>query len=222
MYIYGDESGDFKHDFFVIGLLLVHENKNEHFENLIKGLRTTNKYYQEFKYHDNTEKKVPFCKEAIDLFCRSPELEFRCQVIETKKYDLSRFERKFLPAEELSYNFLYKQTIKYNVPSTLTEKIVVIIDEKTKSKNNNLEEYIKYTVPNISDVQSVDSSKHNLIQLTDLLTGSVYGKLTRVKNHVKRHIISHIEYKLGLPYLTARVPQTKDKFSVWFWNPPKK
>jgi len=56
--------------------------------------------------------------------------------------------------------------------------LVLILDERTRAKNANLPAYLQREIPNITKVQLVNSQKHNLVQLADLLTGCIYGDLT--------------------------------------------
>ena len=97
----------------------------------------------------------------------------------------------------------------------------MILDERTIAKDDNLAAYLQREIPNIKNVQLVNSQKHNLVQLADLLTGSVFGDLTNNTHPVKRAIFEHLRGRLNVRRLTDRPLALERKFRVFEWKPPR-
>ena len=97
----------------------------------------------------------------------------------------------------------------------------MILDERTIAKDDNLAAYLQRELPHIKSVQLVNSQKHNLVQLADLLTGSVFGDLTNNTHPVKRAIIEHLRGRLKVQRLTDRPLALERKFRVFAWKPPR-
>jgi hypothetical protein len=217
-YIFGDESGDFKtKPYFAIGLLRTAEMA--FFEREIKKLRRRFSFQFEVKYSSTNRLKVPFCKALIDLFFKSPTLQFRSIVKSNLIYDLSYLKGSNLdiPVKDLAYNKTYCEVIENNVMND--ERVIVYIDRKSRVKADNLLEYLRKQIPQIRDVQPRDSKDLELLQLADLLTGSIYGDLTGNNHPVKRELISYILKQL--PVDSFREKMTTSKFNVWHWRPNK-
>ena len=158
----------------------------------------------------------------LDYFVDCDDLEYQGLLIPTARYDLRHykkdFERTARSPEIVSYNYRYKQILRYN--TSVRDELVVILDERSVAKDDNLPEYLQREIPNIKNVQLVNSQKHNLVQLADLLTGSVFGDLTNNTHPVKRAIIEHLRRKLGVRRLTDRPLSLARKFRVFEWKPP--
>jgi hypothetical protein len=61
----------------------------------------------------------------------------------------------------------------------------------------------------------VNSKSHQLVQVADLLTGSVYGHASGVQNPVKRAIADRIAEMEGVQNLLDRRLDRSRKFRVW-------
>lgn len=217
-YIFGDESGDFKtKPYFTIGLVRTAEM--DFFEGEIKELRRKFDFQFEVKYSSTNRLKIPFCKALIDLFFKSPTIQFRSIVKSNLVYDLSYFKGSKLgiPVKDLAYNKTYREVIENNVEKD--ERVIIYIDRKSRVKADNLLEYLKNQIPQIKDAQPRDSKDLELLQLADLLIGSIYGDLTGNNHPVKRELISYILE--NLPIDNFREKMTTPKFNVWHWRPNK-
>lgn len=215
-YIFGDESGDFKtKPYFAIGL--VRTVDVVFFEDKIKELRQRFDFRFEIKYSSTNRLKIPLCKALIDLFFEFPAIQFRSIVKSNLVYDLSYFKGSKLgiPVKDLAYNRTYREVIENNI--TEGERVIVYIDKKSRVRADNLLEYLKKQIPQVKDVQPRDSKDLELLQLADLLTGSIYGDLTGNNHPVKRELISYI---LGyLPISNFKEKMATPKFNVWHWKP---
>jgi hypothetical protein len=221
-YVYGDESGGFKNEpYFLLGIVLTYE-PHVH-DKVVEELRERHGYSRQFEYKKTDRLKTGLCKDVIDYFVECDDLEFQGLLIPTALYDLKRYRKDFDSSartpEVISYNYRYKQIIRKN--TSLRDELVVILDERTIAKDDNLAEYLQRQIPNVKSVQLVNSQKHNLIQLADLLTGSVFGDLTNNTHPVKRGIIDHLKQRLGVARLTNAPLGLSRKFRIYEWHPPQ-
>lgn len=221
-YVYGDESGGFKNEpYFLLGLVQTYEP--EAHNAAIESLRDKHAYSRQFEYKKTDRLKLGLACDAIDYFVENDDLEFQSLLIPTAQYDLGRYrssaETSARTPEIVSYNYRYKQIIRNN--TSARDELVVILDERTIAKDDNLAAYLQREIPNIKKVQLVNSQKHDLVQLADLLTGSVFGDLTNNTHPVKRAIIEHLRAKLKVRRLTDRPLALERKFRVFEWKPPR-
>jgi len=217
-YLFGDESGDFKtKPYFVIGLI---KTKNPgFFETEIKALREKHGFKFEIKYSSTNRLKAPLCKDLVDLFFESPGLEFRSIVKSNLVHDLSYFREMgtSMRPRDLAYNRTYREVIENNLVEEEDTRVLVYIDDKSRLKDDNLLEYLKREIPQLRDVQPRDSKDLELLQLTDLLTGSIYGDLTGNNHPVKRNLIDYILKYLPIDDFSRKMNTAK--FNVWHWKP---
>ncbi|MBM4402209.1 MAG: DUF3800 domain-containing protein [Candidatus Cloacimonetes bacterium] len=217
-YIFGDESGDFKtKPYFIIGF--IRTETMDIFEKKIKELRQKYDFHFEIKYSSTNKLKIPLSKAIVDLFFNSTGLEFRSIVKSNLIFDLSYFRRSKIgiPAKDLAYNKTYREVIEHNTAKN--ERVIVYIDDKSRLKADNLLEYLKKQIPQVRDVQPRNSKDLQLLQLADLVTGSIYGDLTGNNHPVKRELISYILDYLPIKSFTEKM--STSKFNIWHWKPNK-
>ena len=217
-YLFGDESGDFKtKPYFIIGCLRT--QNPQFFEQKISELRKKLNFSFEVKYSNTNKLKIPLCKAMIDLFFKSRNIEFRCITKSNLIFDLSYYKnnRLGIPAKDLAYNKTYCDLIKHNI--NIGERVLVYIDKKSRVKKDNLLEYLRREIPQIVDVQPRNSRDLNLLQLADLITGSIYGNLTGNNHPVKKELQNYILNYLPISNFKERI--NVSKFNVWHWRPPK-
>lgn len=101
--------------------------------------------------------------------------------------------------------------------------MVVTVDQQTRTRNNNLLEYLKQDIPAVRDVIDGDSRKDDLLQVTDLLTGAVYGNLVATRQGRKRAISDTFLRACGMASARTRHPTkvSRDKVNPWIWRPTK-
>lgn len=219
-YIYGDESGHFGVNYFSIGLLFVDPGANRKLEEEISKLRKKHNFFFEIAYKTTSEVKLSFYNYIIDFFFTTKELKFCATVVECKLFNLNLYRGRNISPEELSYNVIYKNTVKNNINREIKNgKVVLILDRKSKARPQDFKKYMCREIPNIADMQEVDSRNHNLIQLTDLLLGCVNGDLNNVQNWAKRKVIDKIQERLSITNYKEKNSYTKAKFDIWFWKP---
>lgn len=220
---FSDESGAFKTDpYFVLGMVLTTDA--EAAEREIEKMRVDQRYVgREFKYSKTDRLKVPFCKTLIDWFARHPDLEFRCIAKARGRHDLGHYSgaraSRFGPTlpGDLAYNYTYNELLTHNINTPF----VLTLDRRDLARRNNLHDYLWREVWFCRDVQAHDSKTANLLQLADLLTGSVYGDCTAVAQPVKAGLVTYLKGALGVGSLAVKNPwRLRDKFNIWHWRPP--
>lgn len=221
-FVYGDESGDLRSEpYFLLGIVLTYA---PHVHSAaIERLRVRHGYVRQFEYKKTDRLKAGLCKAVIDYFVEEDDLEFQGLLIATADHDLRHFKKAFDDSgrkpDVTAYNYRYKQLIVHN--TSLRDDLVVVLDSRARSREDNLPEYLRSEMDNIRNVQLVDSAKHNLVQVADLLTGSVFGELTNTTHPVKRGLIEHLKQRLDVGRLTDEPLRLARKFRVFRWRPPK-
>ena len=222
-YIYGDESGGFKgKPYFLLGIIQTYDPRTH--DAVIESLRQKHQYPRQFEYKKTDRLKIALCRDVIDYFVACEDLQYQALLIPTAAYDLRRYrtagERSARTPEIASYNYRYKQIIRNNTAER--NDLVITLDERTRAKNDNLPAYLQREIPNITKVHLVNSQKHNLVQLADLLTGCIYGDLTNNTHPVKQSIIEHLRGRLGIQRLHQGSRRLRRKFRVYHWRPPRR
>ncbi len=223
LYIYGDESGQVGGKHFLIGLLFVASGKNAEYERQLQTLKLQYNFtHRELHYSELNRFKSEFAKAAVDWYFSATDAIFKCTVVPGGVFDLRRFRdnMKFISAEEMSYNVIYKIAINFHsTEAERAEPKVLIVDRKDKARPDEFQRFLKENVPNAVDIQEVPSENHNLIQMTDLLLGCVNGDLNGVQKFDKRTVIDYVKKRLNIAHFRERNAYTKEKFRVNFWKP---
>lgn len=219
LYIYGDESGDLRREpYFLLGMVKTRTPARH--ENQIQQLRLETGYRHELKYSSGDKFKVPFAKEVIDYTLDEPDLQFAALLIDTTQHELDHFDGRDDPirAEDVAYNYRYKLLILKNTPRY--GDLVVHLDDRDRAQADNLPEYLRQEINNLKSLQLVDSKKHQLVQIADILTGSIYGEVTGTTHEVKREVLRHLNDRLGVDDLREEAVNGRDDFQIHIWTPP--
>ena len=166
-FVYGDESGDLRSEpYFLLGIVLTY---TPHVHSAaIERLRVRHGYVRQFEYKKTDRLKAGLCKAVIDYFVEEDDLEFQGLLIATADHDLRHFKKAFDDSgrkpDVTAYNYRYKQLMAHN--TSLRDDLVVVLDSRARSREDNLPEYLRSEMDNISNVQLVDSAKHNLVQVS--------------------------------------------------------
>lgn len=189
-------------------------------EREIHRIRQRTGFRSELKYSSTDTNKVRFAQQVIDHFWHEPDLRFSARIVDTSQHDLSfhKYVGHGPRPAAVAYNYHYQKLITRATPAR--DELVVILDSRTRDKRDQFPNYLRREVPSIKNLQLVDSSQHQLVQLADLLVGSVYGDCTGVKSPVKREIIRSIKGRAGVTDLTDPRLDVDDKFCVQVWRPP--
>lgn len=226
LYIFGDESGQVGGRCFLIGLLSVESDAKDRYERQLRELKVQHNFLEsELHYSDLSPMKSTLAKSVVDWYLSATEAQFRCTVVPVSAFDVRQFRDnlKFMSADEMSYNVIYKSALLYHLtPKEKEEPKVLLLDRKDKARPDEFQDYLCRSIPNVVDFQEVSSEDHNLLQVADILVGCVNGDLNGVQKHAKRTVIDHLKVRLGIRDFRQRNAYTKEKFRVAFWQPGKK
>lgn len=226
LHIFGDESGQVGDRCFLIGLLFVESNAKDSYERELRELKLKHRFLErELHYSDLSAHKEPLAKAVIDWYLSATQAQFKCTVVPGAHFDVRKFRDnlKFMSADEMSYNVIYRSALLYHLtPSDKEEPKVLRLDKKDKARPDEFQDFLCRSIPNVVDFQEVASENHNLLQVTDLLVGCVNGDLNGVQKFAKRTVIDHLKTRLGITNFKQRNAYTKEKFRVGFWTAGQK
>jgi hypothetical protein len=223
VHVFGDESGSFdKGDWQVIGLLFVADPAQCRIELAAMRANYDVPPGRELKYSDTDVVTLPYGLAVIDWFLKRPGVSFAFIAKSGNEHDLSKYRTAGfgLRPEQLAYNYTYKQVLKNNLPGD--DRVLVTVDQQTRTKNDNLLTYLKRDLPTVRDVVDGDSKSDDLLQVADLLTGCMYGNLTQTKQGRKRSLSDTLVRGGGMVSARTRYPKVgRDKVNAWVWHPKK-
>lgn len=220
-YVYGDESGSLESaPFFALGVLVTKDP--ERHETQLNNLRRQHRYHNELKYSKTDRYQVPYAEAVIHYFLRDSDLRFNVLLVDNHKHNLSHFKKHKTDYDprDVAYNWHYKKVLVRATPPRA--ELVVHLDDRQRRKEDNLPEYLAAELENLKSLQLVDSAKHQLVQVADLLTGCVYGEATKVDHRSKTAGIEALRQGLRVRSLLGRRLQDHDKFCVDQWKPPRR
>lgn len=214
------EAGADQPGFTVIGSLWIKAEKRTRYNEEINRLREMHEFRHEFKWTKITPKKKELFLDLIRLFFSESEedMRFRCIVLPAK--DLNAVEFCEGDKELMFYKFYY-QVLHHWILDGNTYRVYV--DLKTNRVHNRLRilrECLEKAnlLARIELVQALPSHEVNLLQLADVLTGTVSAKFNGGnESTAKQAVLSEIESHLLHP-IAATSRGTK-KFNVFHFHP---
>ena len=153
IHVFGDESGSFrKGDHQLIGVVLTRDPiaRRAELDSMRAGYPIGDR---EVKFSDTDALTLPYALAMIDWFLDSRDLEFKVIVWAGNDFDSAVLANNSLGlnAEDLAYNYLYKRVLAGNLPPN--HRVLVTIDQRQRTKQNNLLNYLKAEVPGVRDGQ---------------------------------------------------------------------
>ncbi len=122
--------------------------------------------HHEFKFENITFPSLERYKELVTILINYP-MEFTCLVVDKSRHPLSQFDHFWQ-----AYSYYLGCTLeRINNPD---EKLIVIADwvNRPKENSNSLLDHIK-PLPNVANVLQADSQSFLLLQMCDLLMGTI-------------------------------------------------
>lgn len=201
-----------------IGGISVPREKRNELKKRINDLKKQYRIINEFKWGNVSNNKIAFYKALIDIFFESDfsDVCFRCVVIDAKKVDNEKYNDD---DQELGYYKFYYQLI-HNWIST-DSLYYVFTDFKTNKETDRLHELRRIlnrrlVHDNIEIVQAIDSAESVILQMQNILMGTVSYKYNFGKDGssiAKMELVSYVENKLGRK-IGATYPSEK-KFNIF-------
>lgn len=214
-----DKSKVTDHNRFVcIGGLWVPNKKRDALKKRINFLKQKYGISNEFKWGNVSINKIGFYKELVDTFFdeQFEDVFFRCVVIDALTVDNKHYNDD---DQELGYyKFYYQLLNNWILPC---DEYYVFTDYKTNKDRKRLHELKKITNSSlhgdyIKIVQSIDSSESVILQVQNILMGTVaykfnFGDLGQ--SQAKRELVEYVEDKLNKKI--APTPRNERKFNVF-------
>ncbi len=212
-------------DFMVIGAIYCPRNKVKEITKYILELKKNNniKKFCELKWTKVSKSKEAFYNDLIKYFFIEDDLKFRAIVCDKRILDHDSFNQ----THDQWYHKMYYDMLKYifNKPDSYN----IYADIKDSHSYQNFQNVLYYlrlkivddTEKTILKMQPIRSYESTLLQLTDIIIGSItyyYRKLN--KNESKLKIIKTIQEK-SIYGLDQNTPYKKDKFNIFIWDPNK-
>jgi hypothetical protein len=210
-FIYHDESGVVgTSGVFIVGLLFVKDRESLYQK--ITAIRQRLNFKEEIHFTDVSNPKAnKVCCEVLDAVFKEP-IWFRGYVFDNSKIDLSYFGTHKKKARYTAYNFFTKETLRIFTKDE--ENAVVYSDKKSRAVKDNFIFYVKDSINNntqppktiIKHLQAIDSKNDDIMQVTDLIIGSINNKVTDSKHPLKQAVRQVAEVEFG------------KKIRYWNWN----
>jgi hypothetical protein len=172
----------------------------------------------------SNSRKLPFYKELIDFFFKNEDLHFRALVVPDKeKLDHVKFKQD----HDTFYYKMYFQLLlpilnpdnSYNVyidiKDTLGIKKQILLHEMLSRKQRDFQKEI------VEKVQQIHSHESELMQLADLMIGSIsYANRCLHGNSGKLALIHEIRQKSGYDLIRSTFLR-EEKFNIFSWEGQK-
>lgn len=183
------------------GIWVPNEKRNK-LKQQINSIKQRHRISGEFKWGNVSNSKLVFYRELIDLFFlpENEDLYFRCVVIDAMEVDNAQFNDA---DQELGYYKFYYQLLHNWL--TASNDYYIFTDFKTnkdRSRLNELKRIVNLGMcgDRIKIMQAIDSSESVILQLQNILMGTVAYKFNFGSNalsEAKKEVVSLVEEYLG-------------------------
>jgi len=182
----------------------------------------------EFKWSRLNPHRTEAYKELVDVFFDAPSLSYRCILVDKTLIDYATYHNN---DKELGFYKFYFQLLSRSLNPNIA--YWAYLDDRTNKKANRLPD-LKATVNQwckrrhrcrdelLRTVEARDSRSHELIQMTDVLTGAIAGIWNEeFRNQAKYDICGHIAMRKNWSTLKVSTFPSENKFNIWKWEPKK-
>ena len=201
--IYCDESrhnGPDHHRYMAIGGLWVPEPQKLQISRNIRQLSRSLAVNSEAKWNKVSKAKLDGYKGLVDAFFDCEDLRYRVIVVDQSKVDCAKFNQG---DAELGFYKFYYQMLKHWILQG--NDYLVLLDRKQNSDGNRYRDLrrilgrrAQQAGASIRDLTVVDSARTPLIQICDLLTGSVAASCCGDIKSAKAQLAEHVVFRAGL------------------------
>lgn len=224
--IFCDESGTVKERYMVLGGIIIPHKNVRHVEAKIKSIKEKKLFgeHHEIKFTKlNNDKKLQLYKHIVEEVYLDKEygIDFRCVIFDTqqithKKYDSSM--KDGIPSTVRGFYKQYYQLLYHQFCKVNTEGVFDITLDARSDPRLMYSELFQYLSSKIGEskikyIRPMDSKQSNLLQLVDLLLGSVSCEVNNRSKSQKLELINFIKDKKQLKGLSAS--SYRNSFRVW-------
>lgn len=205
-----DESGTLNpksQPYFTVGMIKC--SQPYYLQQKIRYIRERNKFWWELKFSDLNKVKIKTALEILDALFKTRNIHFSSYSIDKKS---EYFKNEFHSNPFIAYEQITKHLLRGNMRKN--EVLIVLADNVITPKRNKFEVNVKNSINNkfqrlaIAGVCRLDSRSNDLLQLADLLIGSInYELLLKDKviekpSRYKKEFIDKLKSNLGVDKLT--------------------
>lgn len=205
-----DESGtlDIKtQPYFTVGMIKC--SQPYYLQQKMRYIRESNNFWWELKFSNLNKAKLKIALLVLDILFNTRNIHYSSYTIDKRsKY----FQKEFDSNPFFAYEQVAQHLLKGNLRKN--EVLIVLADNVVTPKRNRFEVNIKNQINKqfkrlaIAGVCRLDSRTNDILQLTDLLTGSInYELLLKEKiisapSEVKKEFVEKFKENLGISTLT--------------------
>jgi len=224
--VYCDESCHLEHDqqpVMLLGAVWCLKSDVQRYSIAIRELKERYGARGELKWTKVSMSKLQYYLDLVALFFSSPNLNFRCLVVDDKsKLDHDYFNQG---SHDSFYYKMYFYLLR-NILSNKNQYYIYLDMKDTRSQRkidtlrdvlcNNVYDFEQLMVRRIQHIRSYESE---LLQLSDFLLGAVSYRCRNLKaNQAKQTVIRRICDMSGLD-LQRNTPPWEEKFNLFFFSP---
>ncbi|GAA0082413.1 MULTISPECIES: DUF3800 domain-containing protein [Clostridium] len=182
--------------------------------------------FNEVKWTKVSDNKINFYKEVVNYFFNNQNLRFRTIVFQDKnKFNYEKYDHNDI--YYIMYFYLLREMINVKkINNIYIDKKDTRGGRKVKDLRECLcNEKLDFDFKLINNIQIINSSDSELMQLVDILIGAV-GYANRgymgetLNSTAKLDLVEFIKCKTGYSLLKTTLRQ-EDKFNIFIWHPMK-
>lgn len=205
--IYIDESGDVgTRRSFVIGALVV---ESDYDYQRISNIRKNSGFKQILKYSSSNKFKKNLSAPLIDEFFSNRKMRFRA-IAFPETVNVTWPSRKRLRTE--LYNHNYVNFVDFSIAPNV--EVNLYLERRAQSgEDRYLKDFMEKRLKNVK-ISFIKEKESDLLQLSDLFTGSIFGEINSVRNRTKKSIISHLKAVMNTTSLSEDIDYDDGKFKL--------
>lgn len=207
------------------GAICIDDNKKEIVKESIAKIKKDFNCKGEMKWIKVSPKNIEFYKRIVDFFIEESGLEFHSVIIQDKnKLDHKKYNNN---SSEIFYYKMYFLLLKNIISRRRDSVYKIFLDIKDKHNAyeiNQMKTFITRKLStenevNIKKIQTIDSDKVSILQLTDFLLGALmYANRFSDRTSAKGQLVGYIENKL-LISLIEKTKYSQKKYHIFTFSP---
>lgn len=222
--IYCDEASTESGQYMLIGGIWIPQSALVDVKNKFVAYRDAHGLRREMKWTKVSNKMVSTYQGFVDLFFDTPQLSFKCIVLDKHIIDYNSFHQG---DKELGfYKFYYLFISRKLSPHCL---YWLYTDERNNRRANRLTtlkdvvnnwSIREYGAQPLQHIEPCRSHNEDFIQLADIIMGALAYRWNGLDtSEPKLALAKHIADRLGWNDLNHCTSRTENKFNVWHWKP---
>lgn len=222
--VYCDETSVAKERYLVIGGIWTPRSLDAQVRASLAEVRDTYGLRSEMKWTHVSDRYLEAYKAFTSVFFRYPQLQFNCIVVDKLSVDHRKYNQG---DQELGFYKFYFLMLSHNVE--VFNRYWIFTDQKSNRDPYRLSDLHRLlnsrrdTIPGqppVRHLQPLNSKKDDLLQLTDLLLGSVQCHYNgNVSKNAKLGLAGHVASSVGFVTLKVATSRRHTPICIWRWKP---